>query len=115
MKFIQNIILLIFTTILTIALLNLIIVFNSLKIFDQDFLPRHWALNSDRYFLTFYPNTHDKTLKKNYTAIIGDSISFGEGDGWVNYENKYSISHYLANEKRNYLNFQNLELIQLQQ
>ena len=104
MKFIQNITLLIFTSILTIALLNLIIVFNSLKIFDQDFLPRHWALNSDRYFLTFYPNTHDKTLK-NYTAIIGDSISFGEGDGWVNYENKYSISHYLANEKRNYLNF----------
>ena len=105
MKFIQNILLSFITIILTIILLNIIIVFNSLKIFDQNFLPRHWALNSDRYFLTFYPNTHDKTLK-NYSAVLGDSISFGEGDGWVNYENKYSILHYLKeNNKKNYLNF----------
>ena len=105
MKFIQNILLSFITIILTIILLNIIIVFSSLKIFDQNFLPRHWALNSDRYFLTFYPNTHDKTLK-NYSAILGDSISFGEGDGWVNYESKYSIAHYLKeNNNKNYLNF----------
>ncbi len=39
MKFIQNTLLFFVTIIITIILLNLIIVFNSLKVFDQNFLP----------------------------------------------------------------------------
>ena len=104
-KLILNLLLFLFSTSIVIFFLNLIILFNLLNIFDQKNLPRHWALNSDRYFMTFYPNTHNKTLK-NYTAILGDSIPFGEGDGWVNKEVKYSISHYLRDRlNKDYLNF----------
>ncbi len=105
MKIILNILTLFFSVLFIIIALNVLVLLNLLNIFDQKNLPRHWALNSDRFFLTFYPNTHDKTLK-NYTAILGDSIAVGEGDGWVNDNHKYSIAHYLRDiDGENYLNF----------
>ena len=105
MKIIQNIFITIASFFVTFLIINLLVSIFTLNFFNQNFLPRHWSLNSDRYFSTFYPNTHDKTLK-NYNAILGDSNSFGEGDGWVNKEINYSISHYLHKiDYQNYLNF----------
>ena len=105
MKIILNILTLFFSVLFIIIALNVLVLLNLLNIFDQKNLPRHWSLNSDRYFSTFYPDTHDKTLK-NYTAILGDSIAVGEGDGWVNDNHKYSIAHYLRDiDGENYLNF----------
>lgn len=104
-KIILNILLILSSILITFFLINLLVSINILSFFNQKNLPRHWSLNSDRYFLTFYPNTHDKTLK-NYTALLGASNVFGEGDGWVNDIDKYSFSHYLRDyNNKNYLNF----------
>jgi len=104
-KIILNILLILSSILITFFLINLLVSINILNFFNQKNLPRHWSLNSDRYFLTFYPNTHDKTLK-NYTALLGASNVFGEGDGWVNNIDKYSFSHYLRDyNNKNYLNF----------
>jgi len=104
-KIILNILLILSSILITFFLINLLVSINTLSFFNQKNLPRHWSLNSDRYFLTFYPNTHDKTLK-NYTALLGASNVFGEGDGWVNNIDKYSFSHYLRDyNNKNYLNF----------
>ena len=105
MKIIQNIFIILTSILIGFFLINLLVSINTLNFFNQKNLPRHWSLNSDRYFLTFYPNTHDKTLK-NYTALLGASNVFGEGDGWVNDIDKYSFSHYLRDyNNKNYLNF----------
>ena len=105
MKIIQNIFIILISIFVTFLLINLLISMNTLNFFNQKNLPRHWSLNSDRYFSTFYPNTHDKTLK-NYIALVGDSNVFGAGDGWVNDVDKYSFSHYLRDyNNNNYLNF----------
>ena len=104
-KIILNILLILSSILITFFLINLLVSISILNFFNQKNLPRHWSLNSDRYFLTFYPNTHDKTLK-NYTALLGASNVFGEGDGWVNKIDKYSFSHYLRDyNNKNYLNF----------
>jgi hypothetical protein len=105
MKIVQNIFIILTSIFITFLLINFLVSINTLNFFNQKNLPRHWSLNSDRYFSTFYPNTHDKTLK-NYIALVGDSNVFGAGDGWVDGVDKYSFSHYLRDyNNNNYLNF----------
>ena len=105
MKIIQKVFIILISILITFLLINFLVSINTLNFFNQKNLPRHWSLNSDRYFSTFYPDTHDRTLKK-YIALLGDSNVFGAGDGWVDGVDKYSFSHYLRDyDNQNYLNF----------
>lgn len=98
---------LIFTIIffLVIFFFQLILHLNFLKIVNQKNLPRNILYNLDFFFHTFYPDTFNKNLK-NYTAILGDSNGWGEGDEWLNDKKMYSAIHFLHKEdKNNYINF----------
>ena len=107
MNVLRNVIIIIFSLSFSIIFLHFILHLNTLKIVDQRKLDKSILWYLDRYYHTFFPNTFDRDLK-NYTAILGDSYAFGEGDGWLEIEKdyKYSTPHYLNKlNGENYINF----------
>jgi hypothetical protein len=105
MKFIKSIFLFLFSILLIIFLFQFIFHLNSLKIINQKIISRNILYNLDFYYHTFYPNTYNRDLK-NYTAILGDSYAFGQGDEWLNNNQMYSSLHFLREaDKKNYVNF----------
>ena len=108
MNIFKNTILVIFSFLLSIVFLHFILHLNTLSIVDQRKLDKSALWYLDQYYHTFFPNTFNRDLK-NYTAILGDSYAFGEGDGWleIEKENKYSTPHYLNElDGKNYINEQ---------
>jgi len=94
--------------ILTIFLiLSLLIVnFLILNFPSQKFYPRSLANSLPNFLVTFYPDTYKKNNLENYIAIVGDSYSQGNGDGYLNGTYDYSIGHHLhKNDDKNYLIF----------
>jgi len=107
MNILKNTILVIFSFLLSIVFLHFILHLNTLSIVDQRKLDKSALWYLDQYYHTFFPNTFNRDLK-NYTAILGDSYAFGQGDGWLEMEkeNKYSTPHYLNElDGKNYINF----------
>ena len=105
MRFIKNIVLLISSILLTILLIQIFFHLNMLKIVDQNKISRNIIFNLDYYYFTFYPDTHDRSLK-NYIAVVGDSYALGQGDSSLKKKRDYSSIHLTNNIKDvNYLNF----------
>lgn len=105
MKFIKSTFLFLISIFLIIFLFQFVFHLNSLKIINQKIIPRNILYNLDFYYHTFYPNTHNRELK-NYTAILGDSYAWGQGDEWLNNNEMYSSLHFLREvDKKNYINF----------
>jgi len=105
MKIIKNYLIFAIFFFLIIFFFQLIFHLNFFKIVNQKNLPRNILYNLDFFFHSFYPDTFDKNLK-NYTAILGDSYGWGEGDEWLNNKQMYSAIHFLHEEdKNNYINF----------
>ena len=76
------------------------------SILSQKNYPRQLIKYTPLSYWIFYPDTNDQ-LFNNYTALIGDSYTFGLGDGYYNNEYDYSISHFLKkkNKNKNFVNF----------
>jgi len=87
---------------ITFLFLNFILI----KISSQNIFPRPLAASLSNTLLTFYPDTYNKKNLKNFTAVLGNSVAQGNGDGYLEGKDNYSISHHLHDiNKKNYLIF----------
>ena len=97
-----NFLLVIFSFVLTLLVLNYILI----HISQKQKIPRILAGSLPNYYFTFYPDTYENRDIDNYIAVLGDSYAQGSGDAYLSKEYKYSISHFLRDKTNlNYLNF----------
>ena len=97
-----NFILFLMSMLVTFLILNFILI----KITPQKIFPRPLAASLPNTLLTFYPDTYSKKNMENYTAVLGNSASQGNGDAYLSGLDNYSISHHLHDKnKENYLIF----------
>ena len=92
MKLFKNLTLIIFSVILITLALNIVFHIKMLDIVNQNKISRNLAFNLDWYYLSFYPDTYDRSLK-NYNAVIGDSFAVGQGDSWI--KKKKNIAQFI--------------------
>lgn len=93
------------STLATLMLANLLFVHFYLQAVDQRHFPRALINSLDGCYQSFYPSTHDKTLR-NWTGVVGDSYGAGEGDEFLAGANDYGIIHKLhESDHQNYLVF----------
>lgn len=93
------------STLATLMLANFLFVHFYLQAVDQRHFPRALVNSLDGCYQSFYPSTHDKTLR-NWTGVVGDSYGAGEGDEFLAGNNDYGIFHKLRErDHQNYLVF----------
>tara|TARA_B100000902_G_scaffold355021_1_gene367643 strand:+ start:183 stop:1466 length:1284 start_codon:yes stop_codon:yes gene_type:complete len=101
-KIIQNSLLLLSTIFILLFIFNFILIHFSHK----QKIPRQLAGSLPNYYFSFYPDTYEKDKLKKYTAILGDSLAQGSGDGYLSSKYDYSFAHHLHNMTGlNFLNF----------
>ena len=101
-KITQNFLLLLSTIIILLFFFNFILIHFSHK----QKIPRQLAGSLPNYYFSFYPDTYEKDKLKKYTAILGDSLAQGSGDGYLSSKYDYSFAHHLHNKTGlNFLNF----------
>lgn len=93
------------STILTFSSLNLGTNVFAMQFFHQENLPRGWQNHIGRFYRTLYTQAHDGILDE-WTAILGDSYAEGAGDAYLSGDRKYSLAHYLREQRlENFLIF----------
>ena len=98
----QNLLLLLSTIFILFFFFNFILIHFSHK----QKIPRQLAGSLPNYYFSFYPDTYEKDKLKKYTAILGDSLAQGSGDGYLSSKYDYSFAHHLHNMTGlNFLNF----------
>lgn len=100
-----SILLLLLSSLATVLLANFLLVYFSVDLFSQKYFPRAMINSLDGCYQTFYPSTHDKTLK-DWIGVVGDSYGAGEGDEFLAGADDYGIFHKLRKvDHQNYLIF----------
>ena len=95
-NFFLNFILFLMSMLVTFLILNFILI----KITPQKIFPRPLAASLPNTLLTFYPDTYSKKNMENYTAVLGNSASQGNGDAYLSGLDNYSISHHLHDKNK---------------